>query len=123
MAATLTAPALTASAAARPAVGGSPLRLTRRGRLVVLGLFVLALLVFAGAGRLAGRADAADPAGATTGPVAESWVVQPGETLWAIAEQVAPEVDPRETVARIVELNDLPDSSVQAGQAVFVPAS
>jgi LysM repeat protein len=48
--------------------------------------------------------------------------VQPGETLWSIAQRVAPGSDPRDTVARIVAMNDLSDSSVVAGQQIFVPA-
>ena len=48
-------------------------------------------------------------------------MVQPGETLWVIAERVDPETDPRETVARIVAMNDLPSSSVVAGQELVVP--
>jgi hypothetical protein len=49
-------------------------------------------------------------------------VVQPGETLWVIAESVDPDTDPRETVARIVAMNDLPDSSVLVGQELQIPA-
>ena len=107
------------SAAPRP----TPVRLTLRGRLVVVGLLVLTVLAIAGVGRLGSSAAAADPSQPTSGPVADTWVVQPGETLWSIAQQLAPDVDPRDTVARILELNDLPDSSVEAGTSLFVPAS
>jgi predicted Zn-dependent protease len=61
-------------------------------------------------------------AGTEARPVAVRTVlVQPGETLWDIAARVAPEVDRRDTVLRIVELNALPSSSVQAGQELAVP--
>jgi LysM repeat protein len=58
---------------------------------------------------------------AETGPVAER-VVLPGETLWGIAGEVAPGVDRRETVAQIMELNDLASAEVRAGQRLAVPA-
>ena len=49
-------------------------------------------------------------------------MVQPGETLWVIAERLDPDADPRETVARIVAMNDLPSSSVLVGQELLIPA-
>jgi LysM repeat protein len=48
--------------------------------------------------------------------------VLPGDTLWNIANDVAPGADPRDTVAEIIELNALPGSTVQAGQQLAVPA-
>ncbi|MFL6288907.1 MAG: LysM peptidoglycan-binding domain-containing protein [Actinomycetes bacterium] len=60
--------------------------------------------------------------GSTSSDAASTWVVQPGETLWSIAEKVAPNTDPRETVARIVAMNDLPDAAVAVGQEIYVPA-
>lgn len=50
-------------------------------------------------------------------------MVLPGETLWGIAEQVAPGADPRDTIAEIVELNALPGSGVQVGQRIALPGS
>jgi LysM domain len=100
-----------------------PVRLTRRGRLVVLLVLVALAFTLASVGRAAGWASAADPAGGRGGTVATEWVVQPGETLWQVAVAVAPDTDPRETVARIVELNDLPDASVRAGQTLLVPTT
>jgi LysM repeat protein len=47
--------------------------------------------------------------------------VAPGETLWAIANEVAPDDDPRDTVQRILDLNALESSGVQAGQRIAVP--
>jgi LysM repeat protein len=49
-------------------------------------------------------------------------VVQPGETLWSIAEQVDADSDPRETVARIVAMNDLAGAGVVVGQELVLPA-
>lgn len=108
-----------ATAGARRAVTGSrgPLRLTRRGRLaVVLLLAVLALVAFS-----LGRVSTAASTDQRSRLPVRTVVVQPGETLWQVAQQVAPGVDPRVTVDRIIELNALPGAAVAAGQQIAVP--
>lgn len=106
-------PAPTRSAGASPT---QPLRLTARGRVTLLAcLAAMALAVpgVAGAVGLAGPSAVAQPVRYVT--------VQPGQSLWAIAGEVAPGADRRETVAQIRELNALPGSGVQAGQQIAVP--
>ncbi len=95
-------------------------RLTRRGRLLVTGLVLLLLVV--AAVLLTGGVPAT--AGTDRGaPVAaERVTVGPGETLWQIAERVAPGTDPRETVARILDLNGLQTAQVQVGTALLLPS-
>lgn len=45
------------------------------------------------------------------------WVtVQPGDTLWTIAVSIAPENDPRNTIAKIKQLNQLTGSDLIVGQ-------
>jgi LysM repeat protein len=68
------------------------------------------------------EAHAGSDGSATSSDAARTWVVQPGETLWSIAQRLDPNTDPRETVARIVAMNDLPSSAVAVGQEIFVPA-
>jgi LysM repeat protein len=93
-----------------------PVRLTRRGRAVLLGvLFVLAMGV---AVVLSGPGQASVPPGA-----APTAVVQPGETLWSIASRYAPSRDPFETIDEIRRLNDLSDYTVHAGQRLTLPGS
>lgn len=96
------------------------LRLTGRGRALVLLVLLLAVAV---GGLVLVRAPA-DAAGATGdgAAVAERVTVRPGETLWRIAERAAPAADPRDTVARIQEMNGLPSGDVQAGRVLLVPA-
>jgi hypothetical protein len=54
--------------------------------------------------------------------VTETVVVAPGQTLWDIAAEVAPDEDPRVVIADIVDLNRLADAgSVRAGQPLHVP--
>jgi hypothetical protein len=63
-------------------------------------------------------------AGSTPRSVQVSYrVVLPGETLWQIAGEVAPGVDRRDTVARIIELNALSTGGVNAGQRIAVPVN
>jgi hypothetical protein len=94
-------------------------RLTRRGRFALVALIAALAFALLSLGQVAVQAgDGSGDAGAP----GTAWVVQPGETLWVIAERVDPGTDPRETVARIVAMNDLPSSSVVAGQELVVPA-
>lgn len=98
------------------------LRLTRRGRavfgalatmLVIATLAVLALFTGTRA-----AASAESPAeGSAFGYV----VVQPGASLWEVAESIDSGTDPRDLVAEIIRLNQFDDSGVQAGQPIAVP--
>jgi hypothetical protein len=96
----------------------APVRLTRRGRLV---LTVAALA--AAAGILGVAQPQALALGPGHAPATQQVTVRPGETLWVIAERVAPDADPRDTVARIEAMNDLPSSAVPAGSVLRVPAA
>ena len=103
-------------ALAAPAV--SPLRLTRRGRLVVAAL---ALLLVGGGGLLGSRAAADGPVSA---PVVERHVVTSGETLWSIAASVArPGQDVRDVVVELKQLNDMNDAGLAAGEEIVVPVA
>ena len=100
----------------RPAPGH--LRLTRRGRLVTAAATVLiASLTVVGVVSRAGalRETAPVPASAPA-----QVVVAPGETLWSIAERIAPDRDPRTVVADIQRLNRLPTATVRAGQTLLL---
>jgi len=102
----------------RPAPGH--LRLTRRGRLVTAAATVLiAALTLVGVVSRAGslRETAPVPASAPA-----QVVVAPGETLWSIAERIAPDRDPRPVVAGIQRLNGLPTPDVHAGQTLLLRA-
>jgi hypothetical protein len=94
-----------------------PLRLTRRGRAVVLGfLMMVALLasvvLFTTASRAGDR---------PVGP-APTIVVQPGDTLWDIAVRAMPRRDGRDAVAEVRDLNDLDGYGVLPGQILILPA-
>lgn len=100
-----------------------PVTLTRRGRLVLVGLPIalgVAALILLGA-FLTSQAQASESLPAPTSTVEVS--VAAGESLWDLALRYAPDRDPREVVAEMVELNDLRSSVVQAGQSIAVPAA
>ncbi|MHB8507744.1 MAG: LysM peptidoglycan-binding domain-containing protein [Candidatus Dormibacteria bacterium] len=52
----------------------------------------------------------------------ERITVQPGETLFSIAQDRYPEDDPRSRVADIVKLNHLGDQVLHPGETLLVPA-
>jgi LysM domain len=96
----------------------SALRLTRRGR-VLLVLTVMTLLLIAGFTLGRGSSLAASQAHPSAH---HSVIVEPGETLWSVAVRIAPHDDPRLVVADIESLNHLPSASVEAGQQLAVPS-
>ncbi|HLS15512.1 MAG TPA: LysM peptidoglycan-binding domain-containing protein [Beutenbergiaceae bacterium] len=101
---------------ASSAVAQRPLRLTTRGRRVLIVLaFAAAVAVGAGLGVLF-------PAESTAPEQVQDVVVSQGESLWAIATSTAaPGQDVREVVEQIRTLNDLDGSTVVAGQRLSVP--
>ncbi len=95
------------------------LRLTRRGRAVVTLLVATPLAVLAlafGVGAPGATATQEAPTGSF-----DVVLVDSGQSLWQIAESIAPEVDPREVIADIVALNQLPSADVQPGQRLAIP--
>jgi hypothetical protein len=108
----------------QPRVKQAPLRLTRRGRFVFIGvpLILLAALILTLSGFLNAPAKAAESAAGLALTPTVTVTVQPGESLWAIAEAVAPERDPRDVVTDIIQLNNLEAARVVPGQALFIPS-
>lgn len=123
MAATIASPTLVRASArgavhgaARGPLGLDGLRLTRRGRAVVI---VLALLVSAPLVGLGGRAVAGEPAAPLEVTV---HTVAPGETLWGFARQIVePGQDIRDVVDHLRDLNELASGALRVGQTIVVP--
>ncbi|ALG07906.1 LysM peptidoglycan-binding domain-containing protein [Kibdelosporangium phytohabitans] len=82
--------------------------------LIALGMFLAVL----GFGSLAGALTA----DVVPGRTAVVWV-QPGESLWEVAERSAPGYDTEAVVARIHELNEISGNVVLAGQPLQVPSA
>ncbi|QLQ10789.1 MAG: LysM peptidoglycan-binding domain-containing protein [Nocardioidaceae bacterium] len=98
----------------RPA---APIRLTRRGRVVIVIAFLAMLFAAAigmGANSLA--------TGGSGEPVpTQTVVVGSGDTLWGIASEVAEPGKTRSMMQRIAELNALATTTLQPGQKIAVP--
>ena len=47
--------------------------------------------------------------------------VQAGQSLWELAESVAPSADPREVISDIVRLNQLENSELHPGDRIAIP--
>ncbi len=98
------------------------LRLTTRGRRLLATLAAapavaaIGIAVVSGGGALASGENGA-PAGGF-----ETVTVMSGQSLWSIAEQVAPQADPRDVIDDIVRLNALGDGQLDAGQTLSIPA-
>jgi LysM domain len=92
----------------------SSVRLTRRGRLVVLGASLAAVLglgFVAATGSLA--SDQPEPTRVVT--------VQPGQTLWDLAASVSDGGDVRATMTHLEAINHLDSTTLQVGQHLRVP--
>ena len=92
---------------------------TPRGFLKGLPLLTLAALIVLGAISFFGPAASASVENASV--TRTVIVVKHGETLWDIAQAVDPQGDTRDTVVRIMELNSLTSTSVDAGQRLEIP--
>jgi len=113
-----TAPSRAASGPATSDPAAGPVRLTRRGRLVLtaLGTLLLAAIITFVAPAVAHLRSA--PAVPASAPAVV--VVQPGDTLWSIAHRVAPDRDTRRVVADLRRLNALPTADVHPGQRLQI---
>ena len=92
---------------------------TPSGFLKGLPLLTLAALIVLGAISFFGPAASASVENASVTRTVV--VVKHGETLWDIAQAVDPQGDTRDTVVRIMELNSLTSTSVDAGQRLEIP--
>ncbi|MEO7349983.1 MAG: LysM peptidoglycan-binding domain-containing protein [Terrimesophilobacter sp.] len=95
------------------------LRLTRRGRIVLTSLvagpvIALVLSLALNGGTAAATSDLSSGA-------FDYVTVQAGQSLWALAETVAPTADPRDVVSEIVSLNQLENSELHPGDRIAIP--
>ena len=103
----------------RPAARrAAPVRLTARGRSVLLAILALPLAAFiAGAALNGGGATASMHDAATL----EYVMVQPGQTLWGLATELAPAADPRDVIEDVMRFNRLGSADLAAGQQRALP--
>jgi hypothetical protein len=92
--------------------------MTKRGRRVLIGLIALPIVIAAFTAALnSGGALATGEAGANDFTYV---TVSQGESLWQLAQEIAPTKDPRDVVAEIVALNNL-QGELQPGQKIALP--
>ena len=103
------------------ATPGVPLRLTRRGRVVLAAVAALLVTVIS---LLAAGAAQATNHGPSSGAARHGLVqvvVRPGQSLWSVAESADPGRDTRAVIQQIIDLNSLSGDTVFAGQQLWVP--
>ncbi len=93
-----------------------PLRLTGRGRVVLVILVMVVSCLVLSVARVTSSAAPTRGDGAT-----RVHVVRPGETLWGIARVLAPDGDTRVVVARLAGLNRLETIDLVPGQTLRLP--
>ncbi|WAB83662.1 LysM peptidoglycan-binding domain-containing protein [Microcella daejeonensis] len=103
---------------AAPTVTRTRLRITARGRAVLSVLVALPFTVAILLALLNGGVAVADEGGSTV-----TVTVSAGQTLWSLAEAIAPGSNPADVVADIVAVNALDGGAVQAGQTLVLPAA
>jgi hypothetical protein len=99
----------------------APLRLTRRGRIVVAAAAALlvTLLSLLATGAAWATSPSATPRGADQTPA--QVVVLPGQSLWSVAETADPNADTQAVMQQIIELNGLTSDVINVGQRLWVP--
>jgi len=98
-----------------------PLRLTRRGRMVVAALAALLVTVISLLAASAAEATNHAPSPGAARQNLVRVVVSPGQSLWSVAESTDPDQDTRAVIQRIVDLNGLSSDVLFAGQQLWVP--
>ncbi|WP_372984156.1 LysM peptidoglycan-binding domain-containing protein [Microbacterium sp.] len=109
------------SAAVLPARPATRLKLTARGRRVVLAVAAVPLAAGIAFAALSGGSAMASGEQTATASFA-TVTVMPGDTLWSIAESMAPGADPRDVIGDITRLNLLRGGELQIGQELAIPA-
>jgi hypothetical protein len=110
-------PSAAFSSAAFSSTPAPRLRLTRRGRRVLLALVVVPLVVLAFLAALNGGSATATGSSAPL----EYVTVQAGQSLWQLAESIAPESDPRDVMSEIRTFNGLDSVQLVPGQRLAIP--
>jgi len=107
--------------AARRQATDVPLRLTRRGRVViaVASAILVAAVSLIAAGAVQATSQSLPPRVAQQN--LSRVIVRPGQSLWSVAESADPHADTRLVVQQIIELNGLTGDAVTPGQQLWVP--
>jgi hypothetical protein len=117
-------PARTRPARDQPARGqaaAAPLRLTRRGRVVVAAAAALLVSLLSLLATGAAQATSHSVPSRVADRNLTEVVVHPGQSLWSVAQSADPNADPQQVIQQIIELNGLTSDAILAGQRLWVP--
>ena len=92
--------------------------MTARGRAVLLTLVATPLVVAA----LAFGINAGSAVGTSSAGHLASVTVVGGETLWGLAQQIAPKSDPRDVISDIMSTNQLKTADITPGEKLYIPS-
>ena len=97
------------------------LRLTTRGRAVFTTLAAIPLIIAAALFGLNSGGASATHDVAVAGGTYEYVTVEAGQSLWALATQIAPSADPRDVVEDILAFNGMSSAQIFPGQQLALP--
>ena len=97
------------------------LRLTKRGRTVLTTLAAIPLIIAAAMVGLNGGGATATQDVAVAGGDYEYVTVEAGQSLWALATDIAPAADPRDVVEDILAFNGMSTAQIFPGQQLALP--
>ena len=99
------------------------LTLTNRGRTVLMvSALIVATSSFAATfSAFTGAAASTTSAASSISVAAEEIIVQPGESYWSIAREIAPGVSTQDVIDQIHQLNPFEGATLQAGTKILVP--
>ncbi|KAA9111015.1 LysM peptidoglycan-binding domain-containing protein [Microbacterium rhizomatis] len=103
-------------------VQATRLRLTVRGRRLLAAVAAIPAVIALSLAILGGGAALASRDAGMSADSFQTVTVASGESLWSIAQEVAPNADPRDVVDAIMRLNALGGATVSAGQRLAIPA-
>jgi LysM repeat protein len=93
--------------------------ISRDARKFIRNATVVAVLTLSAIGFVSGQAATATSQASSTD--LQYVTIQSGQSLWALAAELAPSQDPRDWIATVVSLNALTSAEVQPGQQIALP--
>lgn len=116
-----TRPSVQLPTISRPRLLDGPALLLAGLALAFLATLVISAVTGSTGATAASRAPRSGPVVAESAAY-PAWTIRGGDTLWSIAQRVAPSADPRAVVLQLQVLNDLaPDADLQPGQVLQLP--
>ena len=93
--------------------------ITVEARKFIRQAIVVAVVTASAIGFISGQAATANSQAAKV--TFEYVTVQSGQSLWSLASDLAPNQDPRDWIAAVVDLNNLTTNELQPGQRLALP--